>query len=943
MKTRNISSNKKKGLKHVFVQCLMIVSVCIGLHTHLLAQTTLSNHAYDQIFNHSGAYEDVVIPTTLSPAYNTIRIQAKAGDGGEAKVEDVSFGKICKEAGGIGATITAEFLVGDEAGMIPKGSSIRLVIGGKGDNDSNPGVGSGWSASAGGGGTGVLFKAPDSTNWELLVAAGGGAGSYQGMLAWNCIDDKSGEDGRDNINGGNGEGPSLSNPGDGGTNGNGGGGGGTLNDLSGGGGGYLSKGGGVVNLYGRVADTTGGEGGYANNILGTRHSDVPEGGWGFGGGGAGDEGGGGGGGYSGGGGGAKQGRGGAGGSYTNPMAFSSQFENEVGQIDNGYTIINFEKTDVETVISLSNSGSASLNSSNLAGNNCGIVNFDPLTVDCSQVGIRAVTVTGTNSAGEQISCKILMEIKDEVAPQALCQSQTIYLDANGQASITNEDIDNGSNDACGAVSLSLSQYDFDCSHVGANDVILAVTDVNGNVATCTTTVTVVDQMNPAISAVSDITANTSDDDRGDCDVVISWTHPTFTDNCDLTQTGTSLSYTLSGATVQAATSVSSFNGSSNASETFNIGTTVVTYSGTDPNGNAAASMSFEVMVTDDEIPVIANMSHLTPNTSDDGMGDCMVDVVWNHPAFSDNCNLSGGTTSLQYVLSGATTKSAVSVSDFSGTTATMETFELGVTTVTYTGTDANGNDAVQKSFTVTVSDDEMPILVANPPVVIWNPDHNYQTFTLTDMIASFSDNCDQTLALTDVVIVQGSSDEPENSTADGNTWKDILISNDCQSVQFQKERKGNGDGRVYTITLAMTDASGNTGTVDFEVHVPNSNNGQAVVNSGVAYTEMASCGGTAARKVETLSGPSLKVFPNPFQTSPMIQFELAEAQSVQIQVFNMNGQVVRHLHAGPMAKGQHSIKWNGANDHNQQIAEGIYVVRILVGEMAETKHVILVK
>ena len=60
------------------------------------------------------------------------------------------------------------------------------------------------------------------------------------------------------------------------------------------------------------------------------------------------------------------------------------------------------------------------------------------------------------------------------------------------------DIDNGSSDACGIASLSLSQTDFDCSHVGTNEVILTVTDVNGNQSTATATVTVEDDVDPTM-------------------------------------------------------------------------------------------------------------------------------------------------------------------------------------------------------------------------------------------------------------------------------------------------------------------------------------------------------------------------------------------------------------------------------------------------------------
>ena len=60
----------------------------------------------------------------------------------------------------------------------------------------------------------------------------------------------------------------------------------------------------------------------------------------------------------------------------------------------------------------------------------------------------------------------------------------------GIAIISTEDINGGSFDQCGEISISISQTDFDESHIGDNAVILTVTDSSGNTDTCEATVTV---------------------------------------------------------------------------------------------------------------------------------------------------------------------------------------------------------------------------------------------------------------------------------------------------------------------------------------------------------------------------------------------------------------------------------------------------------------------
>src|SRR5690606_28181758 len=71
---------------------------------------------------------------------------------------------------------------------------------------------------------------------------------------------------------------------------------------------------------------------------------------------------------------------------------------------------------------------------------------------------------------------------------------------------------------------------FTCANVGTNDVMLLVTDVNGNTAICTSTVTVEDNIAPVIACVSNANRDT---DPGVCQYTVVGTEfdATFTDNC----------------------------------------------------------------------------------------------------------------------------------------------------------------------------------------------------------------------------------------------------------------------------------------------------------------------------------------------------------------------------------------------------------------------------
>uniref|UniRef100_UPI0024A907BE T9SS type A sorting domain-containing protein n=1 Tax=Phaeodactylibacter xiamenensis TaxID=1524460 RepID=UPI0024A907BE len=115
---------------------------------------------------------------------------------------------------------------------------------------------------------------------------------------------------------------------------------------------------------------------------------------------------------------------------------------------------------------------------------------------CAEAGANAETLTVTDVNGNISTCSTTVTVEDNVAPVALCRNVTVQLDANGNGSTSAAAVDNGSNDACGVASLSLSQTAFGCAEAGANAETLTVTDVNGNISTCSTTVTVEDNIAP---------------------------------------------------------------------------------------------------------------------------------------------------------------------------------------------------------------------------------------------------------------------------------------------------------------------------------------------------------------------------------------------------------------------------------------------------------------
>ncbi|MFZ2286037.1 MAG: gliding motility-associated C-terminal domain-containing protein, partial [Bacteroidales bacterium] len=136
--------------------------------------------------------------------------------------------------------------------------------------------------------------------------------------------------------------------------------------------------------------------------------------------------------------------------------------------------------------------------------------INDLTNHTFSLGVTTVTYTVTDALGLSDNCSFTVTIEDNTPPIAICEDIEIFLDlATGRATITPEDIDGGSTDNCRIATLSASRTDFDCTDLGANSVILTVTDGAGNTSTCTANVTVrytVDP-NPIVTPDNDVICN----------------------------------------------------------------------------------------------------------------------------------------------------------------------------------------------------------------------------------------------------------------------------------------------------------------------------------------------------------------------------------------------------------------------------------------------------
>ena len=158
----------------------------------------------------------------------------------------------------------------------------------------------------------------------------------------------------------------------------------------------------------------------------------------------------------------------------------------------------------DITVELDENGEASIVPSDIndgSTDNCGIDTYS-LDIDsftCADVDSPVtVTLTVEDVNGNSASETAVVTVEDNVAPVVTTKDITVQLDAEGNATITPQMMDNGSYDACGIASMHVSPDTFVSSEIGDNTVTFTVVDNNGLESTTTAIVTVQDNISPVV-------------------------------------------------------------------------------------------------------------------------------------------------------------------------------------------------------------------------------------------------------------------------------------------------------------------------------------------------------------------------------------------------------------------------------------------------------------
>ena len=92
------------------------------------------------------------------------------------------------------------------------------------------------------------------------------------------------------------------------------------------------------------------------------------------------------------------------------------------------------------------------------------------------------------------------------------------------------------------------------------------------------------------------------------------------------------------------------------------------------------------------------------------------------------------------------------------------------------------------------------------------------------------------------------------------------------------------------------------------------------------------------------ASPSLEPnYPNPFNTSTTIRYQLSADGSVRLDIFDLTGQRVRTLVCANQNPGSYEVTWDGTNGQSASVSTGIYLTKLQTDGITEVRKMMLIK
>ncbi len=87
----------------------------------------------------------------------------------------------------------------------------------------------------------------------------------------------------------------------------------------------------------------------------------------------------------------------------------------------------------------------------------------------------------------------------------------------------------------------------------------------------------------------------------------------------------------------------------------------------------------------------------------------------------------------------------------------------------------------------------------------------------------------------------------------------------------------------------------------------------------------------------------VSLYPNPFNPTTHVTFDLAKTGPVEVGIYDVRGQLVQKLVSGTMNSGRYDLVWQGRDDAGRAVASGVYFCRLAADGDTQTRKMILAR
>ncbi|MBC8346388.1 MAG: T9SS type A sorting domain-containing protein [Candidatus Marinimicrobia bacterium] len=84
-------------------------------------------------------------------------------------------------------------------------------------------------------------------------------------------------------------------------------------------------------------------------------------------------------------------------------------------------------------------------------------------------------------------------------------------------------------------------------------------------------------------------------------------------------------------------------------------------------------------------------------------------------------------------------------------------------------------------------------------------------------------------------------------------------------------------------------------------------------------------------------------YPNPFNGSTVLTFNLPNAGNIEMTIFDLTGKVVKRFSEHTFSRGTHKVFWDGNSDEGGLVHSGVFFVRLKSGQATMTRKITLLK